>query len=83
LIQQAISWSSQSVDAISATDWDAIVGLRDLFGSHAWLRHLDQAVAAHEVLTVWMDDRLTAAAPIWDGPQGTDDCSTCQRFSPT
>jgi hypothetical protein len=53
-----------SVDAISATDWDAIVGPRDLFGSHAWLRHLDEAVAAHEVLTVWTDDRLTAAAPI-------------------
>src|SRR5437879_12981427 len=34
-----------SVDAISAMDWDAIVGPRDLFGSHAWLRHLHQAVA--------------------------------------
>jgi hypothetical protein len=81
-MQQAIILVVPSVDAISATDWEAIVGPRDLFGSHAWLRHLDQAVAAHEVLTVWMDDRLTAAAPIWDGPQGTDELFYLPTFFP-
>ncbi|MEV5650497.1 peptidogalycan biosysnthesis protein [Nocardia sp. NPDC052254] len=53
--------------AIDAVEWDDLVGPGDLFCSHAWLRHLDEAATAQQVVTVRAEGRLIGAAPLWDG----------------
>ncbi|MEU4340846.1 peptidogalycan biosysnthesis protein [Nocardia sp. NPDC023852] len=57
----------EAVDAISAIEWDGLVPPGDLFCSHAWLRHLDEAAGRRPVLTVSIGSRVTGATALWEG----------------
>ncbi|WP_039803916.1 peptidogalycan biosysnthesis protein [Nocardia araoensis] len=61
----------EAVRSVAAIEWDALVAPGDLFCGHAWLRHLDEAVAPHSAVVVRRAGILTAALPLWDA--GHDD----------
>lgn len=61
----------RGVAAVDEHEWDALVGDRNFYNSHAWLAGLDHALGACDVLAVWGPAGLLAACPLWDG--GRDD----------
>ncbi|WP_169811871.1 peptidogalycan biosysnthesis protein [Nocardia grenadensis] len=56
----------EAVRSVAATEWDGLVAPGDLFCGHAWLRHLDEAVAPHSAVLVRRAGVLAAALPLWD-----------------
>lgn len=56
-----------SVAAFDAHEWDALVRDEDFFHSHAWLRGLDHALGASEVLAVDGPGGLAAGCALWHG----------------
>lgn len=64
-----LSSAVAAVSSLTAAEWDSRVAAGDLFCSHAWLRHLDEASAPHSAVVVRRGDRLVAAMPFWEpGP---------------
>ncbi|MEU7630629.1 peptidogalycan biosysnthesis protein [Nocardia sp. NPDC049220] len=61
----------EAVEAIDAVEWDGLVPAGELFCSHAWLRHLDEAAGPQPVLTIGTGERITGATAIWDGEQAS------------
>ncbi|GGL11399.1 peptidogalycan biosysnthesis protein [Nocardia jinanensis] len=60
------SSSVTAISSLTATEWDSLVAEGDLFCSHAWLRHLDEASAPHSAVVVRRSGRSVAAMPFWE-----------------
>lgn len=58
----------ESLRDLEATEWDELTIPGDLFGSYAWLRHLDLATGrTHRAVVARVGGRLVGAIPIWEG----------------
>lgn len=56
-----------SVGDVPASRWQALVGPTGFYTGHAWLRSLELAYGAGEILMALRDGRVVGAAPTWDG----------------
>lgn len=55
--------------AIRAEQWDGLVDIGEMFGSHEWVRHLEEAGGTDPVLACRVEGTLAAAVPMWSADQ--------------